>query len=233
MKNSRIEWTDHTWNPWVGCAKVSDGCRNCYMFREMARFGRNPRVVERSSDRTFYAPLKWKGPARVFVCSWSDFFIPEAARWRDEAWNIIREAVQLTFMILTKRSWMIETCLPDDWGAGWNNVWLGLSLEDSDSVGKLKILKAIPARVRFVSYEPALGPLSIVRYRNDIKWVISGGESGLEAREAKVEWFRAIRDECQRYGIAYFHKQNGGNKKIDGSWGGRLLDGKIHGEFPE
>lgn len=96
MKNSNIEWTDHSWNPWYGCHKVSQGCAHCYMFREQQRFGRDPGIVQRSRT-TFRAPLSWARAARrrqarqcVFTCSWSDFFIEDADAWRAEAWEIIR-----------------------------------------------------------------------------------------------------------------------------------------------
>ncbi|MCO5334929.1 MAG: phage Gp37/Gp68 family protein [Pyrinomonadaceae bacterium] len=101
--NSAIEWTDATWNPWHGCHKVSAGCKHCYMFRDKKRFGHDPNVVVRSKDATFYAPLKWKEPRKIFTCSWSDFFIEEADEWRDEAFAIMALTPQHTYQILTKR----------------------------------------------------------------------------------------------------------------------------------
>lgn len=103
MAKSEIEWTDFTWNPWHGCKKVSDGCKNCYMFRDKKRYGQDPTQVVRSSDKTFYAPLKLKEPQRVFTCSWSDFFIEEADEWRDEAFAIMALTPQITYQVLTKR----------------------------------------------------------------------------------------------------------------------------------
>ena len=87
--NSKIEWTDATWNPWQGCHKVSPGCENCYMFREKTAYGQDPDVVVRSKLPTFNLPLKLKEPQKVFTCSWSDFFIQEADPWREDAWDII------------------------------------------------------------------------------------------------------------------------------------------------
>ena len=102
--NSKIGWCTATWNPWMGCTKTSAGCQNCYMFREQIRYGHNPTVIRRSKT-TFNDPLKWKKPERIFVCSWSDFFHPHVpATWRDDAWDIMREADQHTYMLLTKRS---------------------------------------------------------------------------------------------------------------------------------
>src|SRR3990167_11527130 len=105
---THINWTEATWNPWHGCIKVSPGCKNCYMYREKNRYGQDPAVVVRSKPATFNAPLKWKEPARVFTCSWSDFFIKQADPWRDEAWDIIYQTPHLTYLILTKRPERIE-----------------------------------------------------------------------------------------------------------------------------
>lgn len=101
--NSAIEWTDATWNPWTGCHKVSAGCKNCYMFRDKARYGQDPNVVVRSADKTFYAPLKWAEPKKIFTCSWSDFFIEESDPWRDEAFAIMALTPRHTYQVLTKR----------------------------------------------------------------------------------------------------------------------------------
>lgn len=100
---SSIEWTDATWNPFHGCHKISAGCKYCYMFRDKARYGQDPNTVVRSGDKTFYAPLKWKEPRRIFTCSWSDFFIEEADPWRDEAFAIMALTPQHTYQVLTKR----------------------------------------------------------------------------------------------------------------------------------
>lgn len=103
-ESTKIEWTDATWNPWHGCRKVSQGCKNCYMFRDKARYGQDPNIVVRSKDATFYAPLKWNEPRKVFTCSWSDFFIGEADAWRDEAFALMALTPQHTYQVLTKRA---------------------------------------------------------------------------------------------------------------------------------
>src|SRR5688572_24986243 len=118
-----IEWTDKTWNPWHGCTAVSAGCDLCYMFREKRQYGQNPELVVRSKTK-FRDPLRWHEPERVFTCSWSDFFHVAADPWRPDAWQIIRDTPHLTYQILTKRPGRIRRCLPDDWGAGYPNVWL-------------------------------------------------------------------------------------------------------------
>jgi protein gp37 len=232
-QNTAISWTDHTWNPWQGCTKVSAGCDNCYMFAEReGRWGIKSSVVKRSAATTFNKPLKWKDSAKVFTCSWSDFFHAHADEWRDEAWDIIRRTPHLTYQILTKRAYRIKECLPSDWGDGWDNVWLGVSCENTrySYLQRIYYLANIPARIRFVSAEPLLGKLVIPsEYMKDIHWLIDGGESGPNARPIDMNWFRLLRDQCAEHGVAYWHKQNGGTSADKG---GCLLDGQILQQFP-
>lgn len=231
-KNSSIEWTDASWNPWYGCLKVSPGCKQCYMYRDMKRYGRDPFTVTKAKPPTFNGPLKWKEQKKVFTCSWSDFFISEADNWRNEAWNIIRETPHLTYQILTKRPENIIDRLPEDWGNGWPNVWLGVSVETNEYLWRIAILDKITAAIKFVSYEPALEYIDFTFSSLVIDWLISGGESGYNPRPAKIDWFKQVRDDCLRASIPFFHKQNGGSRKINGAWGGRELDGQVWNEFP-
>jgi protein gp37 len=235
-KNTHIQWTNDTWNPWQGCIKVSPGCKYCYMYRDKQRYGHNPSVVVRSSDATFNAPLnKLKGPL-VFTCSWSDFFIEQADPWREAAWQIIRATPHLTYQILTKRPENIPTRLPADWEDGYQNVWLGVSVETRKQLWRVYDLFDIPASVRFVSAEPLLDfiDFTIPLEMGAIDWMITGGESGIgkDWRKAHNDSFRQIRDDCRIFNVPFFHKQNGGNQKIDGAWGGRHIDGKTWNEFP-
>ena len=236
-ERSAIEWTNDTWNPWQGCRKVSPGCKFCYMYRDKKRYGQDPMTVVRSAPATFNAPLtKLKGPL-VFTCSWSDFFIEEADEWRPAAWDIIRRTPHLTYQILTKRPENIADRLPSDWENGYPNVWLGVSVETSDQIGRIGLLNEVPAHLRFVSAEPLLGPLFLWDYLESgmVDWVISGGESGSKesCRLAKKDWFRTLRDECKFWMVPFFHKQHGGSRKIDGVWGGRKLDGRTWDEIPK
>lgn len=229
-----ISWTDETWNPWQGCTRVSPGCANCYMFAEReGRFGIPSGVVTRSSPTTFRKPLSktWKDPRKIFTCSWSDFFHEGADSWRNEAWDIIRQTPQHTYQILTKRPLRILACLPRDWGDGWDNVWLGVSIESQQAAWRASVLASqIPARIRFISAEPLLGPVDFDReVLERIQWVIGGGESGLNARAADLDWFRSLRDQCTSMGISYWHKQNGGRSRDKG---GILLDGQVCQQFP-
>lgn len=240
-ETTAIEWTEATWNPWMGCTKVSAGCDNCYMFSEQRRYGHDPEVVRRSKTK-FSDPLKWKEPKIIFTCSWSDWFHKDADPWRDEAWDIIRRTPQHTYQILTKRPGRIFRHLPADWGNGYPNVWLGTSVESQDFVSRIGPLVNAPARVRFLSCEPLLGPLSLrwglwqgpwdrtaIHDHLDalrmLDWVIVGGESGPNARPMAIEWARELQAQCAEAGVAFFLKQLGGFPDKRGH-DKALLDGK-------
>lgn len=222
---SSIEWTNSTWNPWHGCAKISPGCAHCYMYRDKQRFGQDPAVVVRSRTM-FDAPAKWKRGRMVFTCSWSDFFIEDADPWREEAWDIIRRTPQHTYQILTKRPDRIADHLPKGWP--FPNVWLGVSVENPRFFWRIEILQGISAAVRFLSLEPLLSRLSFLPLAG-IAWVVVGGESGPLCRPVKVEWVREIRQQCQDAGAAFFFKQWGGVSK---GANGRILDGQTWNDMP-
>lgn len=221
-EKTKIQWTDNSWNPWHGCKKVSEGCKFCYMYRDKSRWNEDPTVVKRSKS-TFNDPLKWKDPKMVFTCSWSDFFIEEADAWRDEAWEIIRNTPQHTYQILTKRPERIDKCLPNDWGdLGYDNVWLGVSIENQDALSRLwkLCLPQRPAFIKFISIEPLLEEISLktpgVHTLMDylIDWVIIGGESGNNTgkylyRECNLEWIIKIINECKELDVPVFMKQTG------------------------
>ena len=222
-----IAWADATWNCWQGCTKVSAGCAHCYMYREKTQYGQDPSIVVRSKPATFNAPLKWDAGKRVFVCSWSDFFHEAADAWRADAWSIIRQRTDLTFLILTKRIERVSKLLP--WGPGVakppRHVWLGVSVEDQATADtRIPLLLQTPAEVRFVSVEPMLGPVDLHKFLwidgplipgdrivsrawNSSLWVICGGESGPQARPMMVNWALNIRDQCRIAGVPLFVKQ--------------------------
>lgn len=181
-ENTKIAWADNTWNPWQGCHKVSAGCANCYMFRDKKRYGQDPSTVIRSKAKTFNSPLKWKDPARVFVCSWSDFFILEADDWRDDAWDIIRKTPHLTYLLLTKRPENIKDRLPNDWPLP--NVWLGVTAENQEQADKrIPLLLEIPAAKHFVSIEPMVGSVDLS------EWIL-----GFDIEEEIIEGITAGHD---------------------------------------
>ena len=229
-KDSAIEWTDATWNPWMGCTKVSDGCKNCYMFRDQKRYGHDPTVLRRSKT-TFRDPLKWKGHKRIFVCSWSDFFHEDVpTEWRRDAWEIMGHAKEHTFMLLTKRPENIKDMLPVGWIEGmhkyWPHIWFGATVENQGNINRLSEFYDFPASRTFLSAEPLIGPLDLSEHMGFIDWVIVGGESGPDYREMKEEWAIDIRDQCIDASVPFFFKQwSGKNPKKDPR--GTKLDGKI------
>lgn len=216
--DSKISWTQDTHNFWTGCKKVSDGCKFCYMYRDKERFKLDPTVVIRAKQNTFTSPLKTHEPRLIFTCSWSDFFIEEADDWRADAWQVIRDTPWHTWQILTKRPERVLQCLPDDWGNGYPNVWLGTTIENQASMHRLKTLSAIPAKCRFISFEPLIGAIEFSGRQQEtlavtIDWIILGGESGNDNgkyryRPAEFEWFKTIIDSTPRH-IAIFVKQTG------------------------
>lgn len=228
-----IEWADATWNPWVGCARVSPGCDHCYMFGEQARRGIDGSLVRRTKS-VFNLPLarhrdrSYRIPdgARVFTCSYSDFFIPEADAWRPEAWALIQARPKVHFLILTKRPGRIRRCLPP--GGLPRNVWLGVSVESQDYTWRIDKLLEIDATVRFISAEPLLGPLDLTnvlsvydqhgepsgpRCRDDgrpvLDWLIVGGESGPNARPMDPRWAAELALQAVEAGVAVHFKQWG------------------------
>lgn len=211
---SAIEWTDATWNPWMGCEKVSPGCAHCYMYREQRQYGHDPSAIRRSKTK-FHEPLRWSDPRFVFTCSWSDWFHPGADPWRDEAWEVIRDTPHLTYQVLTKRPELIEGRLPEDWGEGYGNVWLGVSIENSRFTWRADELRAIPAAVRFVSAEPLVSSLFEANGKRrpldlgGIDWVIVGGESGPNSRRLELGWVDEIVEASDEAGVAFFMKQLG------------------------
>lgn len=241
MDRTIIAWTEHTFNPWMGCAKVSDGCKHCYAERlTSTRMGLSvwgPQAARQiTSLSNWRKPMQWNRDAeqtgmrqRVFCASLCDVFEdhPIAAATRPRLWTLIRETPYLTWQVLTKRPERIAAALPADWGAGWPHVWLGTSIEQMQVAARADALRAIPAVIRFISYEPALGPLDALDLTG-IDWIIYGGESGPGFRSEDKQWARTMRDRCQAEGIAFFHKQSAGPRTEMGI----ELDGRIVREYP-
>jgi protein gp37 len=188
------------------------------MYRDKDRYNQDPKTVLKSKDNTFRKPLSWKEPAQVFTCSWSDFFIAEADEWRPDAWEIIKNTPHLQYQILTKRPERIAQCLPNDWGDGYPNVWLGVSSENEELTYKrISLLLTIPTKVRFISAEPLLEGVLSVRNNAVIRqldWVIIGGESGNDFgihryRPMELDWAQELVDFCEVSDVACFNKQLG------------------------
>jgi protein gp37 len=227
-KNSSIEWTDHTLNPWWGCAKVSPGCENCYAETWARRVG--AKVWGTKEDRRFFTekhwdePKKWNADAesqkqrkRVFCASMADVFElrSDLDPWRTKLWNLIDETPWLDWLLLTKRPQNIEKKI--SWKVWPTNVWLGITVEDQERAKeRLPILLQFPAKRRFLSCEPLLGPVDLSKWTQHrqkslypIDWVIAGGESGPNSRAMLPGWARSLRDQCQQSGIPFHFKQWG------------------------
>jgi protein gp37 len=275
---SKIEWTDSTFNPWVGCTKIEragkkpSACDFCYAEKWAKRsgqvtWGNHPR--RRTTASYWAAPIAWnnRAPAfkakygrrqRVFCASLADVFDNQVdPAWRFDLFRLVRECDQLDWLLLTKRPQNIRKMLPSDWGNGYGNVWLGTTAEDAAAYQqRAKHLLALPAAVRFVSYEPALGqlgPLEIAGRTPD--WLIIGGESGVRsdlARATNPKWVRDAIAECRREHVAPFLKQWGAyaNNPLvveqgcsvqdamrmdppENGKGGGTLDGTLWREFPK
>ena len=240
-RDSTIEWTDHTFNPWWGCAKVSPGCQHCYAERLSTRYGHDvwgPGATRRTFGDDHWDQLrKWDldaskngRPARVFCASMADVFDEEAPKAeQDRLWSAIERTPHLRWQLLTKRPERILKCIPTQWRTrARQNVWYGTSVENKDYYWRIRELRRVPAVVRFLSVEPLLGPVDRLPLAG-IDWVIVGGESGTSAREIREEWVISIRDRCERRGVPFFFKQWGGRKKKEA---GRSLKGAIHDAFP-
>lgn len=232
-ENSKIEWCDHTFNPWVGCQKVSSGCKNCYAESLMTRKPRwsncwgPPVLTERlkTSDAYWKRALKWNREAKekgirykVFCASLADVFEDnkDLIPWRDELWHLINITTHLDWLILTKRPENIKRLWPWGWFNemfSFQNIWLGVTVENQAQVKRLDYISNIPAMVKFISVEPQLEKIDL-ELRNwaiDRKyWIIAGGESGRSCRPFDPEWARLIKQDCEIAGIPFFMKQLGG-----------------------
>lgn len=248
QRSTLIAWTDETLNFWMGCVKVSAGCKFCYAETlTKNRMGRDvwgkdkPRPQVKAVRQKLanvakrdVGVLGFGKPKLAFVGSLMDWAEdhPQAEINRPMIWDAVRRHPRVHFQMLTKRPERIASLLPGDWGSGYDNVWLGTSIENMDVAWRADELRKIPARVRFISYEPAIGPLDELSLYG-IHWVIYGGESGNKRRpEGTPEdpkcWARTMRDKCKEAGVAYFHKQSSHRFTERGI----ELDGEVIREFP-
>lgn len=242
MSETKIEWTEKTWNPTTGCTKISAGCTNCYaekMARRLQAMGvpGYEKGFEHISviPSRLEIPLGWAKPSWVFVNSMSDLFHPKVPfAYTDLVFETIRRSPQHTYQVLTKRGALMAEYFRSRQAP--SNLWLGVTVENrKHGLPRIDYLREVEATVRFLSIEPlleSLGPLDL----SGIHWVIVGGESGPRARPMKLEWVTEIRDQCVAANVPFFFKQWG-------TWGadgikrskkanGRLLSGKLWGQKP-
>ena len=258
-EHSTIEWTNHTFNPWWGCTKVSPACDHCYAEVWAKRTGHDVWGAKGQrrflSDATWEQPLRWDRAAarsgrrmRVFCASMADVF-----EWghglraaRDRLWALIERTPHLDWLLLTKRPHLVRRLAP--WNGRWPaHVWLGTTVENQRFAAKrIPFLLDIPCRVRFLSCEPLLGPVDLSGWIDELHWVIAGGESGGGARPTHPGWIRGLREQCIDAGVAFHFKQwgvwrpreTGGDGsavsfvRMTKKRAGRSLDGRIWNELP-
>ena len=231
--NSKIEWTECTWNPVTGCSKISPGCLHCYaerMARRLQAMGqrnyRNGFEVTLHPDM-LELPLKWKRSRSIFVNSMSDLFHEEVPLdFIKRTFAVMAQARQHRFQVLTKRAERLaEVAGQLNWP---ENVWMGVTVENKDYLERIDHLRRVPARIKFLSIEPLLSGIPYLNLEG-IDWVIVGGESGPGARPMREEWAVEVRDHCLRQGVPFFFKQWGGvNKKRNG----RILENRVWAAMP-
>lgn len=251
---SKIEWTDSTWNPVSGCTQISEGCRFCYAKRTATRFAGSDFYpdgfkVTLHPDQ-LDKPIRWRKPRKVFVVSQGDLFHEDVPTdFIRRVLEVIGQADQHLFMILTKRPRRMReilTSTPVSSCSSWPipHLWCGVTVENQKEDWRIEELIRTPATRRFISYEPALGPLNIglagtcpkdwnlgyTAIYDHIHWVIAGCESGRESRNAPDDWFRNVRDECVSTGVPFFLKQMKYGRRLEKM---PQLDGKVWNQTPE
>ncbi len=236
-ENSDIAWTTHTFNPVIGCTKVSAACDFCYAedhsnkWEPLVTWGKpgQKSKLRRTAESNWKKPLSWNKNAdkmaaakglfrqRVFCASMSDVFDNDwEPDWRYDLWQTIAMTHNLDWLLLTKRPQNVESMVPVMWRAAWpSNIWLGTTTENQTEFDRRwPHIQAIPAKVRFISYEPALGPLSFAKLKRDQMpdWVICGGESGPNRRPFDLQWAYEMQNQCRQFYIPFFFKQDSSHK---------------------
>lgn len=245
-ENSSIEWTTHTFNPWIGCTKISPACDHCYAETWDKRFhgGRwGPHATRtRTSAGNWKKPIKWNKAAgvaaerrRVFCASLADVFDNHRSicqSWRDDLWRLIYETKNLDWLLLTKRPQNIEKFKPANLAEDFSHVWLGVTAENQvEANRRVPVLLNNNATVRFLSIEPMLEPIRIARLE-ELDWVIVGGESGHAHRPMNAQWVRQLRNDCRAAKVKFLLKQWPGPNRKAIKAAGRELDGVVHNDYP-
>lgn len=222
------------WEPWTGCYPASDGCKYCYFYGPYSkRYGQN--TVVKTDE--FYKPVetvympnkkitkyKLQSGKTVNTCFATDFFLPEADEWRAEAWSIIKQRPDLTFLFLTKRIDRFTVSLPDDWFSGYDNVRIGCTVENQETADfRLPLYISCSIKHRWIVCSPLLGKINLSPYLHGVENVRVGGESGREARVCYYEWVLDIKQQCANAGISFI---------FDGTGSHFLKDGIIHNVNP-
>ena len=253
MAETQIEWTDATWNPVAGCSVITAGCTHCYameMAKRLEAMGieKYAGLTRRSGKRVVWKgivredpdaltlPHAWKKPRKIFVNSMSDLFHERVSdAFIVDVWQVMRDTPRHNYQILTKRPERMARFVSNAIKAVLPNVWLGTSVENKDVVERLEHLRRAPAEIRFISFEPLIGPVGRVDLTG-IHWAIVGGESGRAARPIREEWIDEIHLQCLRHRTAFFFKQWGtwgkDNKRRSKKANGREYRGRTWDEMP-
>ncbi|UYN97273.1 MAG: DUF5131 family protein [Enhydrobacter sp.] len=253
MAETQIEWTDSTWNPVAGCSIVTAGCTHCYAM-EMAKrleamgIAKYVGLTRKSGKRSVWTgvvredrqalllPYRWKKPRKVFVNSMSDLFHEKISDdFILDVWRVMRDTPHHNYQILTKRPERMAKFVAGKVRDVLPNVWLGTSIENAGVVHRVEHLRAAPAVIRFISFEPLIGPVGLIDL-TDIHWAIVGGESGKHARPIQEPWVDEIYSQCLNAGTAFFFKQWGtwgkDNQRRSKKANGREYRGRTWDEMP-
>lgn len=212
------------WNPWHGCVRYSPGCQNCYVYRRDARYELDASQVRKTAAfdlpvrRQRNGAYRLQGPEEVCTCFTSDFLLDQADAWRPEAWRMIRERSDLRFFFITKRIVRFAQVQPDDWGAGYENVTIGVTCENQRAADeRLPVFLSLPIRHRLIVCEPMLEAIDLRPYLTPaIERVAAGGESGNEARLMRYDWALGLRRQCEAAGMPFWFRQTGARFEKDG-----------------
>lgn len=211
------------WSPWRGCKRYSDGCKYCYIHKDDARRGIDTSKIVKTDD--FYSPIlknkngeyKIKPNQTVYLCFSTDFLIEEADEWRNECWKMIKERSDLHFLFLTKRIERFSSCVPDDWGEGYDNVTVGCTVENQCNADyRLKIFNQLPIKHKNIICQPLIEKIDIAKYLNGIELAVVGGESDKNARALNYDWVLFIREQCIEHGVSFEFRQCGTHFIKDG-----------------
>lgn len=210
------------WEPWTGCHRISDGCTNCYFYGPLAkRFGQD--TIEKTDKFDWPIRVNAKGEFNIKgnkvlpTCFATDFFLPEADEWREEVWAMIKKRSDIEFLILTKRIDRFLVSLPLDWGDGYDNVFIGCTVENQTVADEsLPLFLSYPIKRRFIACAPLLEEIDLSSYLHGVEHVSVGGETGREARVCNYEWILNIRKQCEQAGVTFWFKNTGSLFQHDG-----------------
>lgn len=201
------------WNPWRGCQKISEGCRYCYIHKGDYKKGIDTNQIVQTKD--FDKPIKKYKNGQyqmksgiVYTTFSSDFLISQADNWRKQAWAMMKERKDCTFLFLTKRIQRLPQCLPEDWDDGYDNVVIGCTIENQNNADrKLALFKELPIKHKYIIAQPLIEAINIEQYLTDIEMVVVGGESDYQGRPLNYDWVLSLREQCIKHQVSFEFRQ--------------------------